>query len=119
VLVAIDFSRASEKAIQLVRALAPEAELILNHVIETPFEGKMRYAGVSEERIAKYRVDVFTEAVQRMREWTAHMKLPSARFSERIVHGELLLGSVTKHVINASDCDVLVVVDDPLDAIAG
>lgn len=50
-LVAVDFSPASATAIGLVRALAPDAELVLVHIFAVPFEGKLQYAGVGQETI--------------------------------------------------------------------
>jgi len=137
VLVPVDLSRWSVPALMLARAAAPHAELVVLHAFEVPFEGKLRLAGVQEDTINRYRTEAKQDALQRMRQLVAEAGLDSGvvRFSVRhgdasrhIIeqeqeqdcdliaigkHGqnvveELLLGSVTKHVLAESNCDVLV-----------
>ena len=105
---------------------------------EVPFEGKMRFAGVAEERILHYRRLAREEARAQMDELLAVPGLPDGRVTRHIAHGyapaliaraqedigadlvaigkhgtsaleDLLLGSVTLHTLAASRCDVLVV----------
>lgn len=140
ILIAIDFSPASEKAIRLAREIAPNAQLVLCHVSEVPFEGKMRYAGVGEDLIAKYRVNAFENASRQLQELARKCDLQPADYAERILDGhpatqmlsqiekmgcdlvvvgkhgthvteELVLGSVTAYLASAAPCDVLVVFD--------
>jgi len=121
----------------LARAIAPRAELVLLHAFNVPFEGKLRFAGVEEESINRYRVEAKQAALQQLTWLAADAGLdPGAtRFSvlqgdasrhvveqeqeqdcDLIVlgkHGrnaieELLLGSVTKHVLAESSGDVAV-----------
>ena len=137
VLVAIDFSVASRAALQQVRKLAPEAQLVLLHVVELPFEGKMQYANVDEDIIRRYRQEAQARALGKLRQLMAEEGLPEPE--TRLValpglpaqlilqqeqeedcdlivvgkHGvnlveELLLGSTTKHVLGESQGDVLV-----------
>ena len=137
VLVPVDLSSWSLPALTLARAAAPHAELVLLHAFEVPFEGKLRHAGVQEDLINRYRTEAKQDALQRMRQLAADAGLDQGviRFSVRhgdasrhiieqeqeqdcdlIVlgkHGqnmveELLLGSVTRHVLAESNCDVLV-----------
>lgn len=137
VVVAIDFSPASLQAIHLARHWAPNADLVLLHAFELPYEGKLTFAGVDERVIRQY---VSTEGEvrrKRLHELARTAGLSAAEYSGRIVHGdpaqqiiameqevdadlivvgkhgahiaeELLLGSVTKHVLDESQCDVLV-----------
>ena len=101
-----------------------------------PFEGKLRYAGVEEDSINRYCIVARQSALQRMRQLSEEggLALGATRYCvqgdasrhaieqeqeqdcDRIVlgkHGrnaleELLLGSVTKHALAESNCDVLV-----------
>jgi len=140
VLVAVDFSPGSEIAIRLSGEVAPGAYIVLLHVFAVPFEGKMQYAGVSEEVIHQYRIEAQTRATQQLRELAESAGLSTTNYSGIVVHGdatrniieheekyrcdlivmgkhgtyvteELLLGSVTKRVLAESRSDVLVVVD--------
>jgi len=137
VLVPVDFSPWSRGSLNVARAIAPRAELVLLHAFNVPFEGKLRFAGVEEESINRYRIEARQAALQQLTWLAADAGLdPGAtRFSvlqgdasrhvveqeqeqdcDLIVlgkHGrnaveELLLGSVTKHVLAESNCDVVV-----------
>ena len=136
VLVAVDFSPWSMGAIDLAQAVAPQAELTLMNVVEAPFEGKMRFAGVDEEVILRYRASARKEATAALQQTVADAHL-AGNWRPVAVHGdaafrilkqeeeqgadlvvlgkhgvgmteELLLGSVTKHVLTRARCDVLV-----------
>ena len=48
VLVPVDFSARAANALRLAKAVAPQAEIVLLHAFEVPFEGKLRYAGVAD-----------------------------------------------------------------------
>jgi nucleotide-binding universal stress UspA family protein len=139
-LVALDFSPCGLRAIQLARELAPDAHLLLLHVFEVPFEGKMQFAGVSDEVIHQYRIEARERAIQQLRQLTLQAGLLPLDHTAVVVGGdavreliiheerhrcelvvmgkhgthvteELLLGSVTKRVLAESQSDVLVVVD--------
>jgi len=139
VLVPVDFSPWSRLAVELARAVAPTAELILLTAFEAPFEAKLRYAGVEEEVLNRYLAAARQEALQRLQALADGFGLRPgesrllARHGEaaRVIlheeleqdcdlvclgkHGqgmleELLLGSVTKHVLAESVGDVLVAV---------
>lgn len=137
VLVPVDFSPSSLRAIEHARAVAPHAGLTLLHVFEVPFEGHMRYASVDEEVIRHYRDNAKLEATRKMQALSEEAGLPPGTFSVLVMHGdptsritdqeraqaadlivigkhgesmleELLLGSVTKYVLAESQCDVLI-----------
>ncbi|HEY0633970.1 MAG TPA: universal stress protein, partial [Gammaproteobacteria bacterium] len=139
VLVPIDFSEASPRALQLARAIAPKAMLILLHVFDVPFESKLQMAGVDDEVIQRYRIIERQEALEKMQQLTHDAAIDAASVTllaqrgdpwlnileqelehdiDLIVMGkqgrgrleELLLGSVTKHVLAQSQCDVLIAV---------
>jgi len=140
VLVPVDFSIASATAVRLAREVAQGAEIVLAHVFEVPFEGKLKHAGVSEEIIQRYRSEGREEALRRLHDLAGTAGLAVADYTTRVVlgdatrqivlleeeydcdlvvmgkHGtnaaeELLLGSVTSHILAESRSDVLVVVD--------
>jgi nucleotide-binding universal stress UspA family protein len=137
VLVAVDFSPNSFKALLYSRVIAPQALVYLVHSFEPLFEGKMRYAGASDETIEEYRIKAHLEAETEMTRFIeasgidsrqifrlveyghAPSKLPEIahKYGPDLIivgkHGrshieEFLLGSVTLHVLAQSQCDVLV-----------
>lgn len=136
-LVAVDFSPWSQGAVQAVRRVAPAARLVLFSAFQVPFEDKLRFAGVDEATIDHYRRRARTDALQRLHalalqaalqpgEWEAQVaegdastriiELEQALDCDLVVlgkHGQsatedLLLGSVTKHVLAEGTADVLV-----------
>jgi nucleotide-binding universal stress UspA family protein len=136
-LVAMDFSPAAVAALRLVRHIAPEAELVLLHAIEAPFERKMRYAGVSRAIIQQYRSEAQIKAMRQLHQLSEREQLPAAQthlfalpgdptgliLQECHVQGcdliavgkrglhiveELFLGSTTKHLLIDAECDMLV-----------
>ena len=138
VLVPVDFSARAADALRLAKAVAPQAEIVLLHAFDVPFEGKLRYAGVADDALARLRIDARREATQRMNELVRQEALGDRLVRRIVVHGEatvqileheqeqdcdlivigkrgqgafeeLLLGSVTQHVVARSACDVLVV----------
>ncbi len=134
-LVPVDFSPASLRSIELAKAVAPQAEIILLHVFEAPFEGSMRFAHIDQDTLTHYRNVIRKDAVEQLAALSEAAGLANAR--QIVVHGdaswriveqeqeldcdlivigkqgesaleELLIGSVTKHVLDESQCDVLV-----------
>lgn len=136
-LVAVDFSAWSLPAVQVVRRFAPGARLLLFSAFAVPFEDKLRFAGVAKPTIERYRRQARSTALQKLHalaqaaglqagDWEAQVAEGDA--SLRLVeaeqqhdcdllvlgkHGqslteELLLGSVTKHVLAEGSGDVLV-----------
>lgn len=138
VLVAIDFSPASVSALRQASAVAPGGELILLHVFDVPFEGKLRLAGIDEATINHYRVVARQDALQKLNVLCTEAGLPPSRTRLLVLHGDpsqriveqeqendcdlivvgkqgesmidALLGSVSRHVLSESQCDVLVAV---------
>ncbi|WP_018990540.1 universal stress protein [Aromatoleum toluclasticum] len=137
VLVPVDFSPSSVQAIANARLVAPQARLVLLHAFDLPFEGHLRYAGVEDEVISGYRRQARQEAIQNLKAlseqaglppYEAHIVVQQGSPSTHIIeqeqeadcdlivmgkHGqsmldEFFLGSVTKHVLAESQCDVLV-----------
>lgn len=137
VLVPVDFSSRSLESLRLAQRLAPQAEYVLLHAFEVPFEGKLRYAGVEESALSSLRINARREATAKMNDLVAVARVDENRVRRIVVHGEastqvleqeqaqdcdlivigkrgqgligeLLLGSVTKHILAQSAADVLV-----------
>jgi nucleotide-binding universal stress UspA family protein len=137
VLVPVDFSERSQATIELARSVAPEAELILVHAFEVPYEGKLRQAGVEESKVNALREAARQEALRRLEELVANSGVPTDSIRRVLVYGqpasaileqaqthgcdliamgkqglrmmeELVLGSVTRQVMEHAHCDVLV-----------
>ena len=136
-LVALDFSPWSGQALALARRVAPHARLVLFHAFEVPFEEKLRFAGVDIATIEAYRQKARAEATQSVHRLAEAAGLKPAQWQPCIVEGDaslrliekeqeldcdlvvlgkhgvaasvdLLLGSVTKHVLAEGGADVLV-----------
>lgn len=140
VLVPVDFSPGSLEAIRMARRVAPEADLLLLHSFDVPFEGMLQYAGISQDLINGYRAEARERSLRLLHELAERAGLERSLYTVTVEHGnasrhildcqaqrncgliamgkhgthvteELLLGSVTKHVLSEADCDVLVVID--------
>ena len=136
-LVPVDFSPSSRRALALAQAIAPRAEIILLHVAALPFEGKLRYAGIDDDIIARYQTAAMLEARRSLAALQARAAPDTAGIrlevrqgdpSQSILqfeqefdcdlivigkHGEslaedLLLGSVVRHVLEESQNDLLI-----------
>ena len=136
-LVPVDFSASSLRAVRHARRIAPRADIVLLHAFDVPFEGKLRYASVDDEVIHHYRIVAREEALQKLQALRDQAGLPVVGTRLLVLHGdptyriieqeqecdcdlvvmgkhgegmleELFLGSVTKHVLAESQGDVLV-----------
>ncbi|MCC6171559.1 MAG: universal stress protein [Gammaproteobacteria bacterium] len=139
-LVAVDFSPASEASLRLACTLAPRARLTLVHAHEFPYEGKLHFAGIETAVIERFRNETLDQARAALHRLAAANGLEPAGYDADLLRGEpsrailalaaardcdlivigkhgrhvvedLLLGSVTRHVIAEAAADVLVVVD--------
>ncbi|MBM7062141.1 universal stress protein [Pseudomonas sp. UL073] len=138
-LVPVDFSVSSLPSLRTARALAPDAEVVLLHAFDVPFERKLRFGGIQDEVIEGYRAAARQDALARLQGLCEQAQLPMDRVRLLVVrgdasrcvieqeqeqmcdlivvgkHGEsqledLLLGSTTRYVLQESQCDVLVTV---------
>lgn len=136
-LLPVDFSPWSDAAIRLAHAVAPGAHLVLLHAWRVPFEGKLRLAGLDDETIDTHRRRTEFEARRLLDALAAAHGLGDRDFTPALVHGEprlaileaektfdtdlivigkhgrhvaeeLLLGSITRDVIDDATVDVLV-----------
>lgn len=137
VLVALDFSPWSAHAVTLARRVAPHAKLLLCNAYQVPFEEKLQFAGVDAATIDRYRRQARDDATRRVHALAAASGLKPADWEPCIVEGEasqriveheqekdcdlvvlgkhgqsatedLLLGSVSKHVLAEGSSDVLI-----------
>ncbi|MCC7484995.1 MAG: universal stress protein [Burkholderiales bacterium] len=137
VVVPVDFSASSAAALESALAVAPGAAIVLCHAVDVPFEGRMGLAGASDDELYEYRRRSRERALQDMRALVAGSGEAAGRVTPvveigdavRLVldqadrHdadlvaigkqgqsalGDLLLGSVTRHVLADVSCDVLV-----------
>jgi nucleotide-binding universal stress UspA family protein len=136
-LVAIDFSPGSAGVLAAARAVAPQARPILLTAFEVPFADKLQIAGVDDATIAGYRQQAEADAAQRLAAFATTAGLGPNDWQPLVVEGdaslriveqeqaqaadlvvlgkhgrsareELLLGSVTRHVLGEGVRDVLV-----------
>jgi nucleotide-binding universal stress UspA family protein len=137
VLVPVDFSAHALAAAQTAHRWLPDAEIVLLHAFEVDIESTLRFANIAEEQIHEYRVRAREDALDAMVQFVDRLSIPSQQLTRLVVHGaptrcileheqsldvdlivmgkhgqstleELLLGSVTKHVLAYSSSDVLV-----------
>jgi len=138
VLVAVDFSEDSRKALEYSQIIAPQAIIFLVHVFEPLMEKTLVYGGASESIIAESRMKARIEAEAKLTRFIQEVGVEARHLVRIVVHGhapsklpeiarkrgaeliivgkhgkwrieEFLLGSVTLHVLSQSQCDVLVV----------
>lgn len=137
VLVPVDFSAWSDNALALARAIAPGARLVLMHAYQVPFESHLRLAGIGEDDIQGHREAARRGALEKLDELATRAGLGAGDVQLVAAHGpavsrileqaeerdadlivlgkhgagmveELLLGSVTKHVLADARQDVLI-----------
>lgn len=138
VLVPVDFSQNSRAALFTAMALAPNSAFELLHVVDFPFEGRMRMAGASDADLARYREQGLSQALEKLRELesevrgrghiaAAQLRSGDVRFElPRVVReqgidlvamgkqgqsalGDMFLGSACSWALEHAGCDVLVV----------
>lgn len=139
VLVPVDFSQPSRLALHMALKVAPQTTIQVLHVAEMPFRDRTWWqADLSEETVERCRTRVLGDAHHAMEEIIADCAPGNTRVTSSIEHGyplavirdkaqslnadlivigkrgeteldEALFGSVTKHVLYETACDVLVV----------
>ena len=137
-LAAVDLLPGSEDVLAIAAAIDPRAALAAAHAFDVPFEGALARAGVSTLEIDQHRAAAFQRALAAIRELSATVGGDPALFlpiverghAARLImeHGHalsadlvvigkrtrfaleaLLVDSVTRHVLAAAGCDVLLV----------
>lgn len=148
VLVPVDFSESSRRGIKIAMHMAPHAKITVLHAFEAPFEAKLRFDEVSEDTIQAYRAQLRAQKDQKLREFVSEWQgagcplnpviefgpaaaittIKAASLGADLIvigkHGQsawedMLLGSVTKQVIQEASCDILVVGQVKASAVGG
>lgn len=137
ILAPVDFSDHAAAAINAAHAWLPDADIVLLHAFEVEMESALQLAGVTDSQIHQYRIQARDAAQQAMDAFIDQLQVPENRLSRQFVHGsatlrileheqtmdadlivmgkhgqsvmeELLLGSVTQHVLAYSSSDVFI-----------
>lgn len=137
ILAPVDFSVHAAAAVNVAHAWLPDADIVLLHAFEVELESTFRLAGMDDERIHAYRTQAREAATAEMDAFVAALDVPADKLTRQFAHGpatlriieheqtvdadlivmgkhgqsvmeELLLGSVTKHVLAHSASDVLI-----------
>ncbi len=140
ILAPVDFSAHAAAAVDVAHAWLPNADIVLLNAFEVELESTFRLAGIGDDRIHEYRIQARDAAIAEMDAFVATLEVPANKLTRRFVHGaatlriieheqtvdadlivmgkhgqsvmeELLLGSVTKHVLAHSASDVLIAGD--------
>ncbi len=138
ILAPVDFSAHCAAAINTAHAWLPDADFVLLHAFEVELESTFRFAGMNDDQIHEYRIQARSAAQVAMDAFIGTLNVPVRQLTRQFVHGaatlrileheqtmdadlivmgkhgqsvmeELLLGSVTKHVLSYSNSDVLIV----------
>jgi nucleotide-binding universal stress UspA family protein len=137
ILAPVDFSDHAAVAINAAHAWLPDADFTLLHAFEVDMESTLCLAGVTDSQIHEYRIQAREAAQASMEAFIDKLRVPAHRLSRQLVHGaatlhileheqsldadlivlgkhgqsvmeELLLGSVTQHVLAYSSSDVFI-----------
>lgn len=138
VLVPVDFSAHAAAAAQTAHRWLPDVEIVLLHAYEVDIESTLRFASIADEQIHQYRIRAREAALASMAQFVEQLSIPPEKLTRLVVHGaptlrileheqsldadlivmgkhgqstleELLLGSITKHVLACSSSDILIV----------
>jgi nucleotide-binding universal stress UspA family protein len=137
ILAPVDFSDHAAAAINAAHAWLPDADIVLLHAFEVELESTFRLAGMEDDKIHEYRIQARDASMAEMEAFIGKLQVPASRLSREFVHGpatlrileheqamdadlvvmgkhgqsvmeELLLGSITKHVLAHSSSDVFI-----------
>lgn len=137
ILVPVDFSASSVRALRAAMLAGPKADITVVHGCSVPFEGKLQLAGVAKEQVDSYSRQAKAEAEQKITSMILEAGGEMQHFYREVnrseasllilakealldadliaigKHGqsmieEWFLGSVTRHILSKSQCDVLV-----------
>lgn len=138
VLVPVDFSENSKRAAWMALKIAPDAHVIFLHVFDVVVEEQMRYINVPTDTINQYDIEAHEKARRDLNQFIADLQIENRPHSRTVIFGnpghvvcdyartmepdlivlgkhgqsrfeEFLLGSVTRHAIDQTSCDILVV----------
>lgn len=128
--VAVDLTERSTATVRMADAVAPNATTSLLHAFQVPNHDRLRELGASDEQIKRFRSEFYDRAAREIGKLAAgrddgrisrviEMDYPPAmirRWTEKL-HFDLIvlgkhggrLGSVVRHVLHNSVCDVMIV----------
>lgn len=142
ILIGVELSQELDSTLAFLRLLAPEAELVLVHCYEIPFEGTLNHhADFNDMHLTAYRTEIRDQATKRMQVLTQKLPIDPLKLTTIVTQGDpadtlqqlandhqcdlmvlnknnlttldsLILGSVTNEVVNASTIDTLVLNQD-------
>jgi len=144
VLVPVAFGPNSLAALSAALLFTPRAETTVFHAFTVPYENTMRLSGVVDDDIHRLRDSEQRAALRRVDDLVAPLGTAAGRLRRSVEHGDpahlilgkekqlesdliiigkkgesalhdLLLGSVTRHVLSASQTDVMVVGEDMIE----
>ncbi len=107
VLVALDGSPYSAGALEAARWVAPHAQLVLASVVQLPFAEQLRFAGVDDTTISRYRDQAHAEATRRLHALADAAALPASHWQPCVVEGDPSLRLL--ELEQEHDCDLVVV----------
>ncbi|WP_194722249.1 universal stress protein [Noviherbaspirillum malthae] len=142
VLVAVDFSEQSKEAARMALAIAPDAHVSFVHACRLMHEGMMREAGLPPDSINGYRIRLRERSRTQLNQFIAELGPQKQLASRTVQYGhaapvifdlvkkispdliavgktgrslleQVLVGSLTKRLIDEAPCDLLVA---PLDS---
>ncbi len=105
-LVPVDFSASSLRAIEHARFIAPDAEIALLHAFDVPFEGHLRYAGIDGSTISHYRIAARQEAARKLHVLCEEAGLPPHATRCVVTHGDPAANIIEQE--QELDCDLVV-----------
>jgi len=137
ILAPVDFSAHAAAAINAAHTWLPDADIVLLHAFEVERESTFQLAGMSDAQLHEYRIQAREAAQVAMEAFVGTLQVPAHRLTRQFAHGaatlrileheqtmdadlivmgkhgqsvmeELLLGSVTKHVLTHSSSDVFI-----------
>lgn len=141
VLLPTDLSEASSLAAAAALTLVPDARFHVAHAFELPYAGMMAYANVEPTAVLHYQTEESKRLAPELEQFVQSSGLPAERVTTHLEHGSavaritelsqtlaadliviaargkseverLFIGSVALSVVQAADCDVLLVRSD-------
>ena len=91
-LVPVDFSPCSARALDWAQAVAGGAELTVAHVYEAPYESTLRYASVEDKVLEGYQAAARQQAQDAMHVFLEPRRAAGTDFLQRMLHGHPAAG---------------------------
>lgn len=104
----MDFSAASTHCIRQARATAPHVHLLLVHVYEIPYEGKMRFAGIADDVISKHHLAVRQKLMMQLHDLARSEGLDPADYTATILYAESGVVAEIAACAKKNRCDLIV-----------